>query len=435
MNNLRKKLFAAVMLLAAPGTYGQLTYIGSPAQDLSWMSNPLMKLKQDTLFVPTQNGLFKKSVQSGGTTWIAAGFQGLKINDFVLIGQDTIVCVADSTEGNTIFTSVNNGNSFVNTTNGFGATGIDFQPGTRIDINPNNHQELIAMSGSCVARSTDFSASWSPIYLDWGYSVYQPSVLRYHPLNPAYIYSGGELSLFDSYLAYSLDAGANWAVSAVETNQAVNGIAFHPSNTDTLFIGKEGSIHRSVNKGASWSNVFTTPNYEYIYSIVYDPNNSNILYATGAINGENDTVRIFRSTNGGSNWSEWYQESFPGSDKQVINMVMYNTTLFLLTRDHSSNLTGVYKLDASTASVPEPVQENLHIFPNPFSGETTIRTEKPFTNAELSIVNSLGETVKHINHISGPEVKISRETLPSGVYLVRITGETESYTQKLIIKD
>lgn len=435
MNNLRKTLFAAC-ILAAGSTYGQLTYIGTPAQDLSWLSNPLMKLKQDTLFVPTANGLFKKSIQSGGTTWTAAGFQGLKINDFVLIGQDTIVCVADSTEGNTIFISVNNGNSFVNTTNGFGATGIDFQPGARIDVNPNNHQELIAMSGSCVARSTDFSASWSPIYLDWGYSVYQPSVLRYHPLNPAYIYSGGELSLFDSYLAYSLDAGANWAVSAVESNQAVNGITFHPTNTDTIFIGKEGSIHRSVNKGVTWTTVYTTPNYEYIYSVVYDPNNSNTLYAAGAINGENEIVRIFRSTDGGSNWNEWYQETFPGSDKQVISMLMYNTTLCLLTRDHSSNLTGVYKLDATTASVAKLAQnENLHIFPNPFAHETTIRAEKPFTNAELTITNSLGETVKHIREISGVALTLSREELPNGVYMIRITDDAESYMQKLILTD
>jgi hypothetical protein len=435
MKNLRITLFL-LMLLAAGSTYSQLIYIGTPAQKLSSASNPLIKLKQDTLFVPTTNGLFKKAAQSAGTTWIPAGFQGLKINDFVLIGQDTIVCVADSTEGNTIFTSVNNGNSYVNTTNGFGSTGIDFQPGARIDVNPNNHQELIAMSGSCVARSTDFSGSWTPIYLDWGYTVYQPSVLRYNPLNPDYIYSGGELSLFDSYLAYSLDSGANWGTSSVETNQAVNGIAFHPTDTDTVFIGKEGSIQRSADKGVSWTNVFNTPSYEYIYSIVYDPNNPHILYAAGAINGLNETVRIFRSTDGGSNWSAWYQETFPGSDKQVISMIMQNTTLYLLTRDHSSNLTGVYKLNATTASLPDISQnETLVIFPNPFTDETTIKSGKPFINAELTITNSLGQTVKQIRNISGSTHIISRGNLPQGVYVVRLTEAGESFTQKMVVRD
>lgn len=435
MNNFRFALFL-FLLLSAGSTYSQLTYIGTPAQKLPMATNALMKLKQDTLFVPTQNGLFKKSVQSAGTVWIPAGFQGMKINDFVLIGQDTIVCVADSTEGNTIFTSTNNGDTFVNTTNSFGGTGIDFQSGSRIDANPDNHHELIAMSGSCVARSTDFSGSWTPIYLNWGYSVYQPSVLWYHPLNSDYIYSGGELSLFDSYLAYSFDSGANWGTSAVESNQAVNGIAFHPSNADTLFIGKEGSIHRSVNKGVSWTSVFTTPNYEYIYSIVYDPNNSNTLYAAGAINGQNETVRIFRSTDGGSNWTEWITQTFPNSDKQVISMVMYNTILFLLTRDHSANLTGVYKLDATTASLPDLAQnETLQIFPNPFSNETTIRTSKTFSNAAVTITNCFGETVKILQNVSGSTLTLSRGDLPGGVYVVSVTNAGERYTQKLVVRD
>jgi len=425
-----------LFLLLASNSHSQLTYIGTPAPKLSSVTNALIKLKQDTLYVPTINGLFKKSVLSNDTIWIAAGFPGMRINDFVLIGPDSIVCVVDSTEGNTLFTSVNNGNSFTNTTNGFGGTGIDFQPGARIDVNLDNHHELIAMTGSCVARSSDFSGSWTPIYLTWGYSVYQPSVLRYHPLNSDRIYSGGELSLFDSYLAYSLDSGSNWATSAVESNNAVNGIAFHPTNADTLFIGKEGKISRSVDKGITWTDVFVTPNYEYIYSIVYDENNANTLYAAGAINGINDTVRIFISLDGGSNWDQWIEEAFPNEDKQVISMVQYNHILCLLTRDHSANLTGVYKLDASTASVPgNENKEQLSIFPNPFSSETTLHVEKSLTNATLTLENGLGQTVKKIEYLSGQTVTLSREDLPNGVYFIRLTDGDKRITQKLIIMD
>lgn len=435
MKNARITILLLFLLLAS-SSHSQLTYIGTPAPKLSSVTNALIKLNQDTLYVPTINGLFKKSVLSNDTLWIAAGFQGMKINDFVLIGQDSIVCAVDSTEGNTIFTSVNNGNSFTNTTNGFGGTGIDFQSGARIDVNPDNHHELIAMTGSCVARSSDFSGSWTPIYLTWGYSVYQPSVLRYHPLNSDRIYSGGELSLFDSYLTYSLDSGSNWDLSAVESNNAVNGIAFHPANADTLFIGKEGKISRSVDKGITWTDVFVTPNYEYIYSIVYDQSNSNTLYAAGAVNGVNDIVRIFRSLDGGSNWSEWIEEAFPNEDKQVISMVQYNHILCLLTRDHLANLTGVYKLDASTASVPgNENKEQLSIFPNPFSSQTTLKVVQPLTDATLTLENSFGQTVKQIEYLSGQTVTLSREGLTGGVYFVRLREGNSSYTQKLVITD
>lgn len=435
MKNARITILGVFLILAG-NSHSQLTYIGTPAPKLSSVTNALIKLKQDTLFVPTINGLFKKSVLSNGTLWMPAGFQGMKINDFVLIGPDSIVCVVDSTEGNTIFTSLNNGVSFTNTTNGFGGTGIDFQSGARIDVNPDNHHELIAMTGSCVARSSDFSGSWTPIYLTWGYSVYQPSLLRYHPLNSDQIYSGGELSLFDSYLAYSLNSGSNWNLSAVESNNAVNGIAFHPTNADTVFIGKEGKISRSVDKGITWTDVFVTPNYEYIYSIVYDESNANILYAAGAINGINDTVRIFRSLDGGSTWNEWIEEAFPNENKQVISMVQYNDILCLLTRDHLGNLTGVYKLDAATASVAgNKTMEQLGVFPNPFSSEATLRAVKPFKNATLTLENCFGQTVKQIEHISGQTFALSRDDLPSGVYFIRLTEENKSVTQKLIITD
>jgi hypothetical protein len=425
-----------LLLILSGNAFSQLSYLGRPSQKITYSTNALIKLKQDTLYVPTQNGLFKKPVMSTDTLWIPAGFQGMKINDFVLIGPDSIVCVVDSTEGNTVFTSINNGISVSNATNGFGGTGIDFQQGARIDVNPNNHHEIIAMSGSCVARSTNFCASWTPIYLSWGFSVYQPSVLRYHPLNSTRMYSGGELSLFDSYLSYSFDSGSNWTLSAVESNNAVNGIAFHPTNADTILIGKEGKIIRSADGGATWSDVFPTPNYEYIYAIVYDENNSNILYAAGAINGINDTVRIFRSLDGGASWAESITQAFPNSDKQVISMVMYNTVLCLLTRDHNSNLTGVYKLDASTASVPEIADnDQISIFPNPFSSETTLQTDKPLKNATLMIDNCFGQTVKRLHHISGQSVTLSRGNLPNGMYVIRLREGKEIYTGKLIIAD
>jgi hypothetical protein len=435
MKTLRIHLFL-LLLIVSGNACCQLTYIGTPAQKLSVTTNALIKLKQDTVYVPTQNGLFKKSVMSSDTLWIPAGFQGMKINDFVLIGQDSIVCVIDSTEGNTVFISLNNGNSFMNATNGFGGTGADFQQGSRIDVNPGNHQEIIAMTGSCVARSTDFCASWTPIYLTWGYSVFQPSVLRYHPLNIAFIYSGGELSLFDSYLAYSLNSGTTWSTSAVESNNAVNGIAFHPTNADTIFIGKEGKIIRSVDAGVTWSDVYPAPNYEYIYTIVFDESNTATVYAAGAVNGLNDTLRIFRSLDGGSNWAEWVTEAFPDRDKQVISMIMYNNVLCLLTRDHLGNIEGVYKLSTAAASVPElATNDQMSIFPNPFVSETTVQTGKPVKNATLTIGNCFGQTVKQLTGISGQTITLSRDQLPSGMYVIRLTEDNKTCTHKLIITD
>ncbi|MNE86367.1 hypothetical protein D3C80_1834600 [compost metagenome] len=115
---------------------------------------------------------------------------------------------------------------------------------------------------------------------------------------------------------------------------------------------------------------------------------------------------------------------------------MCNSVLCLLTRDHSGNLTGVYKLNPSTVSVPELIMDDqINIFPNPFSSETTLHTDKALKNATLTIYNCFGETVKQLKNISGQTLTLSRDNFPNGMYFIRLTEENKIYTDKLIITD
>lgn len=416
--------------------YCQLTYLGLHTQKLS-IVNARMKLRQDTLFVPARNGLFKKSILSNDTNWIPAGFQGMTINDFVLIGQDTIVCVVDSLEGNTVFISIDNGSSFTNSTNGFGGSGSNYIAGMRIDVNPFNHHEIIGLSGACVARSLDFCTTWTPIYLNWGYFYYQSTTLQYHPLNSTRIYSGGEGGFFSSELAYSLNGGTSWASSAVLSNNAVNTLAFHPAETDTLVIGMEGRIRLSADNGITWSDVFMTPHYEYILSIVYDESNTNILYAAGAINGFNDTLRIFRSPDGGTSWVQYLIAYLPNDGGAVMSMVMHNNSLFMLTTDYSRNCRGVYKVDLSSVAVPDNVNQNyISVTPNPFSGSVSLQTGSYLNDATLKVFNCLGEPVAEVKNISGNAVTFNRGNLPAGLYLLMLQeGNNPPGIAKVIIGD
>jgi photosystem II stability/assembly factor-like uncharacterized protein len=89
----------------------------------------------------------------------------------------------------------------------------------------------------------------------------------------------------------------------------IRAIAVNPSNPDIILIGSVGGgLWKSNNGGDSWSVVNDfLPNLA-ITSIVYDPTNANILYAS---TGEGFTnvdalpgAGIFKSTNGGSTWSQ-----------------------------------------------------------------------------------------------------------------------------------
>jgi Secretion system C-terminal sorting domain len=81
-------------------------------------------------------------------------------------------------------------------------------------------------------------------------------------------------------------------------------------------------------------------------------------------------------------------------------------------------------------------KENLNIFPNPFSTETTLKTTENFKNATLTFYSSFGQLVKEIKNISGQTITLHRDNLPSGLYFIRLTQDSKVITaDKLVITD
>jgi len=84
---------------------------------------------------------------------------------------------------------------------------------------------------------------------------------------------------------------------------------------------------------------------------------------------------------------------------------------------------------------------SVKIYPNPFSMQTTLRTDKFFKDATLTVYNSFGQQVKQIKNISGQTVTLFRDNLASGLYFVRLTTPSPSgegwgeVTEKLVITD
>lgn len=76
------------------------------------------------------------------------------------------------------------------------------------------------------------------------------------------------------------------------------------------------------------------------------------------------------------------------------------------------------------------------IYPNPFISTTTIQTIGDFQNATVTIYDLLGKSLKQINNVSGMTVSLSRDDLPGGLYLLRLTeGNKIIAVEKLIIND
>ena len=74
------------------------------------------------------------------------------------------------------------------------------------------------------------------------------------------------------------------------------------------------------------------------------------------------------------------------------------------------------------------------IAPNPFSTETTLKSNTSFANALVIIYNIFGQEVKRITNISGSDLTLHRDNLDAGMYFIRMeeSGKT-IMTNKLII--
>lgn len=82
------------------------------------------------------------------------------------------------------------------------------------------------------------------------------------------------------------------------------------------------------------------------------------------------------------------------------------------------------------------IKENHSIIPNPFSQSTSIQLNSPVNHAELMIYNIHGQLVNYRHNISGSEIPLFRQDLPSGLYYLKIIeGQRTIVEDKLIITD
>ncbi|MFO7615076.1 MAG: hypothetical protein R6W71_10600 [Bacteroidales bacterium] len=109
----------------------------------------------------------------------------------------------------------------------------------------------------------------------------------------------------------SRDAGIwNWTwLGPGNIGGRIRTIAINPSNTNIILVGAvSGGIWRSTNGGSSWSPMNDFMASLAVTSIVFDPTNSNIVYAaTGEGFYNSDALPgagIFKSTNGGISWTQ-----------------------------------------------------------------------------------------------------------------------------------
>ncbi len=82
-------------------------------------------------------------------------------------------------------------------------------------------------------------------------------------------------------------------------------------------------------------------------------------------------------------------------------------------------------VSTSIINFDDQISSAINIFPNPFSLQTILETEKQLINGTLIVYNYFGSEVKQLTNISGQQIILDREYLPGGMYFIQLMEDGE----------
>ena len=197
-----------------------------------------------------------------------------------------------------------------------GAVGVPQQPNVF----------YIGVNNGGVWKTNDYGRTWKPIFDD------QPTGsvgdIAVAPSNPNIIYvaSGEGIQRPDlgvgNGVYKSTDAGKTWINTGLKEGQQIGSIIIDPTNENRVFVAvlghpygpnTERGVYKTIDGGKNWEKVLYKDENTGAIQVVFDPKNSNIIYADlwAARQGpwENGTWQgqesgLFKSTDGGNTWKK-----------------------------------------------------------------------------------------------------------------------------------
>jgi hypothetical protein len=125
-----------------------------------------------------------------------------------------------------------------------------------------------------------------------------------------------------------------------------------------------------------------------------------------------------------------YYTALGGEDYITIGNFSDDSSTNSLIFNPSALPRGYYRIDdvvISSLTGLESLQNNnnISIYPNPFTSQTTLRTENVFNDATITIYNMFGQIVKELKGISGQTITLNRDNLSNGMYFVKLIEENK----------
>jgi photosystem II stability/assembly factor-like uncharacterized protein len=183
-----------------------------------------------------------------------------------------------------------------------------------------------------VWKTTDGGDNWKPLFDK--YPVSSIGALDVSRSNHNVIYVGTGEACIRGNISYgdgvykSTDGGISWKNVGLKDSQHIGAIIVDPKNPDIVFVAALGhaygpnaerGVFRTTDGGKTWSKVLYKDEKTGAIDVVFDPNNSNIVYAAlweayrtpYSLNSGGPGSGLYKSEDGGSTWKRLSGNGLP----------------------------------------------------------------------------------------------------------------------------
>lgn len=328
----------------------------------------------------------------------ASNFGGTSVTGLVIHPTQPSIVYAGSGAG--VFKSTNGGRTWTAMNNGLTSRSV-----IAIVIDPSTPSTLYAaVSGfndtRGIYKSTDGGGSWNRRVN--GLIDSEPLSLAINPATPNTLYVGVSFCCVTGTHIYKTTDGAdNWAPVIGAPPLAPVSIAVDPHSPTTIYVAdavSPGAIYKGTNNGTSWQNLgLSGPSGPPARSVVVSPLTAGLVYASAE-------QGLFKSINGGTNWSQ-----IPNRSGKVVFDPVSSSTVYLLSNPFEFNSQGLFK---STDNGQTWVQMNkglntpqvTALVIDPLKSSTLYLASAPAGGQEAFVtkVNPAGNALAYSTFIGGP---------------------------------